>query len=146
MAWARRSNFQSCGRMRSRVRGPARRANPLYRGLRLLGLDLLTRCLFGLFLRIIGLRSLSDKPPPLADAGVAPDLAAQIVKPALTDVAVAQHIDLVDARRVNHEGPLDSNTVRHATHREVPSGTCAGDADHSAFEHLDAFARALDDL
>src|SRR5207253_2588722 len=41
--------------------------------------------------------------PALADAGPLPDLATQVVEPSLTNLAVTQHLDAVDARRVNQE-------------------------------------------
>src|SRR2546430_3468012 len=52
--------------------------------------------------------------PSLPDARLAADLASQVVETALADVAVAEHVDLVDARRVDHEGPLDTDPMGHA--------------------------------
>src|SRR5450759_1403214 len=88
----------------------------------------------------------ADQTPPLTDAGFLAHLAAQIVEPALAHIAMAQDIDLVDARRVDHEGALHADPVRHAPHGEVLAQASAGDADHRALEHLDALPRALHDL
>src|SRR5438105_407123 len=43
-------------------------------------------------------------------------------------------------------GPLHAASVRHAPYGEVLAQAAARDADHGAFEHLDALARAFDDL
>src|SRR5205807_1224023 len=90
--------------------------------------------------------SFGDLATALADACLAADLATQVVEPPLPDVAVAEDVDLVDARRVDHEGPLDTDAMRHAPDREVLAEPSARDADHRAVEHLDALARAFDDL
>src|SRR5207302_9475437 len=54
----------------------------------------------------------ADQSPPLADAGLLANLASQVVEAALTHVAVAQHVDLVDARRMDQEGALDPDAMR----------------------------------
>src|ERR1700682_2530559 len=81
---------------------------------------------------------LAVQAPELADAGFLAHLAAQVVQPALPDVAVAHDVDLVDARRVDHEGALDPDSVRHPTNREVHAQPASGDTDYRALEHLDA--------
>src|SRR6202171_5825876 len=109
-----------------------------------LGLD----CLFGFRCRCSCLRRLVllDEAPALADAGVLAHLGTQVVEPALAHIAMAQHIDLVDARRVDHESSLDADAVSHAPHGEVHAQAAAGHPDHGAFEHLDALACPFHDL
>src|SRR5438094_6905239 len=65
----------------------------------------------------------------LPDACAPPDLAAEVIEPRLADLAVTEHLDPVDARRVDQEGALDADAVRHTPHREVPAQAAAGDAD-----------------
>src|SRR5262249_23030160 len=97
-------------------------------------------------IRFLSFAGLGHQTPALADPGLASHLAAQVVQPSLADVAVTQDVDLVDARRVDHEGPLDAHAVRYTPHREIAPQAAARDADDRSLEHLDAFARALDDL
>src|SRR5262249_38727956 len=82
----------------------------------------------------------------LPDSSALADLAAQVVETALAYIAVPQHVDLVDPRRVHEEGALHADPVGHAPHREVLAQSSACDPDHRAFEDLYALARALDDL
>src|SRR5487761_27007 len=106
----------------------------------------------GLVLCVLGLRSrrhghgCGHRATPLADAGLPADLAAQVIEATLAHVAMAQDVDLVDARRVDHEGPLNADTVRYAPNREVLTQAAARDPDDSSFEHLDPLSRALDDF
>src|SRR5205807_4292838 len=103
--------------------------------------------LFGRFFRLLGFGfGLAQQAPPLADARRAPNLASQVVQAPLAHVAVAQDLDLVDARRVDHERPLHADAMRDAPDREVLAQAATRDADDRALEHLDALARALDDL
>src|SRR5712692_2799481 len=102
--------------------------------------------LLAVFFRVGLAFGLARQLPALADARLFADLAAQVIEPALADVAVAEDVDLVDPRRVDHEGALDSDAVGHAAHREVLAQAAAGHADDRAFEHLDALSRALHDL
>src|SRR5437879_3304472 len=87
-----------------------------------------------------------DSASALANASLPADLAAQVVKASLAHVAVAQHVDLVDAGRVDHESPLDADAVSDTPHREVLAQAAARDPDDCAFENLDSLARALDDF
>src|SRR5207245_7855431 len=107
-----------------------------------LGIGHSWRRLFGLRL----LRLVRYELAPFADARLASHLAAEVVQAALADVAVAQDVDLVDARRVDHERPLHTDPMGHAPDGEVLAQATAGNPDHRALEHLDSFARAFDDL
>src|SRR5438445_12042390 len=82
-----------------------------------LGIGHSWRRLFGLRL----LRLVRYELAPFADARLASHLAAEVVEAALADVAVAQDVDLVDARRVDHERPLHSDAVVHTPPREFPT-------------------------
>src|SRR5580765_1022240 len=81
-----------------------------------------TSLLFG-FLRLGRLARVGRRrghcAPPLTYASRPADLPAQVVEASLAHVAMAQHVDLVDTRRVDHEGPLDSDPVRDPPHSEV---------------------------
>src|SRR5207302_8022257 len=83
---------------------------------------------------------------PLADPAFLADLLAQVVEARLANVAVAEHLDPVDARRVDHEGPLHPHPVRHPPDREVPAQAPPGDADDQALEDLNPFPGSLHHL
>src|SRR5712692_5196787 len=103
--------------------------------------------LFLTVLRRLGFgRAGTSQLPALADAGLFANLATEVVEPALADVAMAQDLDLVDARRVNQERALDPDAMRDAPDREVLPQTTAGHTEDDAFKHLDALAGALHDL
>src|SRR5207245_1010989 len=107
--------------------------------------------LLGLLLTVLwrlglGRGGAASKLPPLANTGLLADFAPQVIEPALADVAMAQHIDLVDARRVDEKRALDADAVGDAPHGEVLAQAAAGHADDGAFEHLDALASPLDDF
>ena len=62
----------------------------------------------------------ANRSPSLLDPGRPTGQAAQVVKLGAANAAVAQDFDLVDARRVDQEGPLDADSVRcDAANREV---------------------------
>src|SRR5262249_26391727 len=81
-----------------------------------------------------------------ADAGRLAHAAAQVVQPRATHLAVAHHLDLVDARRVHEERALHPHSVGDAAHRDVAPQTSARDTDDQALEDLDALASALHHL
>src|SRR5689334_10731386 len=87
-----------------------------------------------LLFRLLGFGRLGDQPAPLADAGLAPDLSAQVVEAALAHVPMTQDVDLVYARRVDHERPLHADAVGHPADREIAPQAAACDADNGAFE------------
>src|SRR5439155_13854654 len=82
----------------------------------------------------------------IADPRAHADIASQVVEAPLPHVAVAKHVDAIDAGRVDEEGALDTDAVRDSPHREILAQPAPGDADDDALEHLDALARALDHL
>src|ERR1700730_3855247 len=82
----------------------------------------------------------------LLDAAFLADLVPEVVQACLADVAVAEHLDLVDAGRVDHEGPLDADAVGAAAHREVLPKAAAGNPDDQALEDLDPLAGPFNDL
>src|SRR4029077_17243204 len=69
-----------------------------------------------------------------------------VVEPALPHVAVTEHVDAIDPRRVHEKRALNADAVRDTPHREVLAQPASGDADDRALEHLDALSRALDHL
>src|SRR5690348_12336057 len=145
MAWARRSYFQSIGRMSLKEPTSRRESGqPSLRGGFLLGLLGGVDCL--LFLGLFRLGGFGHHAPAFVDARLAPNFSAQVVKASLPHVTMAQHVDLVDARRVDEERPLHPDAVRHPADREVPPQPATRHPDDGALEHLDALARALDDL
>src|SRR5581483_997254 len=83
----------------------------------------------------------------LTDAGPLAHLLAQVVELGAADVAVPQHLDPVDARRVHQEGALHADAVGDPAHREGrPQAGLAAERDDHALEHLDALTGTLDDL
>ena len=89
----------------------------------------------------------ADRLTALTDAGMPADLLAQVEELCPAHLAVAQHLDLVDARSVHEEGALDADPVGDATHGEAGRETdLALERDHNALEHLDALAGAFNDL
>src|SRR5699024_2822061 len=55
-------------------------------------------------------------------------------------LAVAQDLDLVDARAVDLERPLDSHARGDAANRDGPGDAAAAQPHHDALEDLDALA------
>src|SRR5258708_23571259 len=83
----------------------------------------------------------------LADARPLAHLLAQVVQLGAAHVAVAQHLDAVDARRVQQEGALHADAVGDAADGELRTqADLAAERDDHALEHLDALARSLHDL
>lgn len=72
---------------------------------------------------------------------------SQVVELGSSHAAMTQHLDMVDARAMHWEGTLDPNAVRSdPANRKVlvdPPGTSPDD---DAFERLNSFPRALDNL
>ena len=71
---------------------------------------------------------------------------AQEVELRAADLRGAEHVDLVDDRRVQREDALDALAERHLAHREGRARAAAVHADHHALEHLDAFLVAFTHL
>ena len=82
----------------------------------------------------------------LADAGLLPDLAAEVVELCATHVADGSDLDLLDLRRVEGERPLDADTEGVLPDGEGLANTRALPLDHNPLEDLDAPALALDHL
>lgn len=81
----------------------------------------------------------------LETSGLA-DLVAEEVELGAADLAAADDLDLLDLRRVNREGTLDTHTEADLADGEgltVRSTMTAGD---DALEHLGTLASTLDDL
>src|SRR5699024_3651781 len=70
-----------------------------------------------------------------------------VVEVRAADLAVARDLDLVDARRVNQECPLDADAVGgHAANGDVLVDATAAAPDYDTLEHLDTLAVTLDHL
>src|SRR6202165_933154 len=82
----------------------------------------------------------------LPDASVLYDFASKVVQLRPAHFPVPDHVDLVDARRVQEEAAFHPDAVRDATNGKGLLGTAAPAADDDAFEDLDALAGPLDDL
>src|SRR5205814_1158162 len=63
-----------------------------------------------------------------------------------TDVAAGHHLDVVDVRRVDREGPLDADAIALLAHRERLADAATLPTDNDALEDLDALLGALDHL
>ena len=87
-----------------------------------------------------------DAPAPLGDAGALADPAAQVVELGAPDVAPGHHLEPLDLRRVDREGPLDADAERLLADRERLARAGAPPGDHDTLEDLGAAAAALDDL
>ena len=82
----------------------------------------------------------------LAQRGGLADAAAEEVELGSTRDAVADHLDLLDARRVDHEGPLHADAAGDAAHGDLLVQATAAQAHDRPLEDLDALAVALDHL
>src|SRR3954471_4840753 len=83
------------------------------------------------------LRHLLLLPGLLHPRGLALQLAEEVQLGA-ADLGRAQHVDLVDDRRVQREDALDALAERHLAHRERRARAAAVHPDDHALEHLDA--------
>src|SRR4051794_36847082 len=88
-------------------------------------------------------RSLSA--PLLLDLRRLAHAIAEVIELGPADVASGHHFDLGDGRRVEREGPLDTDAVAHLAHGEGLTDAGALAADDRALEHLHALLGALDD-
>jgi hypothetical protein len=59
---------------------------------------------------------------------------------------VTDHLDLVDPRRVHHEGALHADAAGDAAHRDLPVEAAAAHAHHGPLEDLDSLTASLDHL
>ena len=82
----------------------------------------------------------------LLDAGGLPGEASEVVQAGAPDLAASNHLDLLEAGRVQIEGALDADAVGDAADREVRAGASVVLADDDALEDLGALALAFDDL
>src|SRR5690606_17660238 len=87
---------------------------------------------------------LADGLLALGDAGALAGAAAQVIELGAADDAAADHLDVLDVRRVEREDALDAFAEAHLADGEiaVDAAVRAGDAD--AFVVLHAGALALD--
>src|SRR5689334_13149778 len=81
----------------------------------------------------------------LLDAGRLARQVAQVEETAAADFAAALHLDLLDARRVDREGPFHADAVGALANREGRLGAARAAADADTLEDLDALLLALDD-
>src|SRR6185437_12485360 len=81
---------------------------------------------------------------PLLDPGGLSTQLSQIVELCPTNLALANHLDFVEAWRVGQEGTLDAHVVGDSANGEGGAGTTAMTAEHDAFELLNALAVAFD--
>src|SRR3990170_309040 len=84
--------------------------------------------------------------PALAEGGGLADALAQEVELGPAGHAVADDLDLLDARRVDLEGALDADAGAQRAHGDRAGDAAAAQAHDRALEDLDALAVALDDL
>src|SRR2546430_4550413 len=70
---------------------------------------------------------------------------AQVEQPRALHLAAGDHLDLVDARRVEREDSLHPHAVAHLAHGEGGARVAALAPDHHALEDLDALLVALAD-
>src|SRR3954447_4432362 len=82
----------------------------------------------------------------LADARLAPDLAAEVVQLRAVDVADRRDVDLVDLRRMERERSLDADAERLLPHGERLACPRALALEHDSLEHLDPLPLPLDHL
>src|SRR5208282_3508011 len=71
---------------------------------------------------------------------------AQVVELGAADIAAAQNLNLLDARRMQGENPLDADSVRYFAHRKSRAVAAAIDLDHDPFELLEPLLLAFNDL
>src|SRR5580700_292534 len=89
----------------------------------------------------------TDGLTPLPNPSVAADLLAQVEELCPAHLAVAKHLDPVDARSMHQEGALDADTMGDAANCETRrQPDLALERDDHALEHLDALAGSLNDL
>src|SRR5512138_1991453 len=83
----------------------------------------------------------------LVEAGRLALQLAQVEEAGAADLAVAEHLDLVDARAVHREHALDADAVAHLPHGEHrAAGRALPVRHHDALEDLDALLVAFLDL
>src|SRR3954447_3510070 len=80
------------------------------------------------------------------DLGGLPAQVAQVVQLGPADVTAGDDLDLLEDRRVEREGPLDTHAEGDLADGERTADAGAVDTDHDTLEDLDAGPRALDDL
>src|SRR5579862_8030578 len=79
----------------------------------------------------------------LLDAALPSDLFPQIEELGAADTALAENLDLLDAGRVEREGPLDADAVGDPADGKRRAQSAAAAPDHGALERLEAVAPAL---
>src|SRR5579864_4781535 len=79
----------------------------------------------------------------LLDAALPSDLFPQIKELGAADPAFAENLDLLDAGRVEREGPLDADAVGDPTDGKRRAQPAAAAPDHGTLERLQTIAAAL---
>src|SRR6266850_5036712 len=80
-----------------------------------------------------------------AERGGLADSVAEEVESRSPGMTVTDELDLVDARRVHHEGALDSDAARDAPDCDLLVDAAVAHAKHGALEVLKALAVPFDD-
>src|SRR5262249_50016991 len=80
------------------------------------------------------------------DAGLLPDLLAEVVQLGPAHPAAAQDLDLLDPRRMDGKCPFHADAVRDPPDGERLAQATAAAPDHDSFERLEPVAPALRDL
>ena len=83
--------------------------------------------------------------PLFAESGGFADSVAEEVEGRTARVPVAHELDLFDAGRVHHEGPLDADAARDPAHRDLLVHAAVTHAEHGALEVLKTLAVPFDD-
>src|SRR5919106_689528 len=98
-------------------------------------------------------RTGSPKKPSIGSVGASLSERCRLADPVAEEVelratcdSVTDHLDLLDARGVDHEGPLHPDAARDAPHRDLTVQAATAHAHHRALEDLDPLAIALDHL
>src|SRR5512134_1896020 len=82
----------------------------------------------------------------LAERGGLADPVAEEVELRASCNAVTDHLDLLDARRVHHEGALHADAARDAANGDLLVQAAAAHAHYGALEDLDPLTGSLDHL
>src|SRR5882762_2829463 len=83
--------------------------------------------------------------PLFAEGGGLADSVAEEVESRTAGVSVADELDLLDARRVDHEGALDADSARDPADGDLLVDAAVAHTEHGALEVLKALAVPFDD-
>src|SRR5439155_9829597 len=85
-------------------------------------------------------------PAPLGHPGALAGPAAQVVERRAPPAPPRDHLEPLDLRRVDREGPLHADTKRLLADGERLADALSPPGDHDPLEHLGAAAASLHDL